>query len=228
MHNRRRVISGPNIVLPSQIGSVAAWYRYGQGITQAGGFASAWADQSGNGRNLTQGTGAAQPAVNADGSLLFNGTSHFMQASFTLEQPTTVCMLARQISWIAGDVAYDGFTANTGQLQQITASPQVRLRGSTGLSSSNLWTLNTYAALVGVFINGLNASVLRINNGTEATAGNIGTATGMGGLTLGANGVPASYSNIEVKEVVVFPIFLSATQRQLMVKYLASVGNLVI
>lgn len=41
--------------------NLAARFDANLGITASGGFASAWADQSGNGRNLLQATGANQP-----------------------------------------------------------------------------------------------------------------------------------------------------------------------
>jgi hypothetical protein len=41
--------------------NLAAAFDAWSGITSSGGFASAWADRSGNGRNLLQASGAAQP-----------------------------------------------------------------------------------------------------------------------------------------------------------------------
>jgi len=42
-----------------------AWFKGDAGVTQGGGTVSAWADQSGNGNDVTQGTGANQPAFTA-------------------------------------------------------------------------------------------------------------------------------------------------------------------
>lgn len=204
--------------------NLAAWYRFGAGITSSGGFASAWADQSGFGRNLTQGTGAAQPAVNGDGSLLFNGTSHFMQATFTLNQPYTVCMLVRQVTWTSNDVFFSGATAGVG-VQQRTASPQIFLSGSANVASNSNLAVNTYGAVVSVW--NAASSVLRVNNTTETT-GNPGVVV-PGGITLAAqfNGL-SLFGNVEVKEVVVFSEALDVTRRAAMAAYLASVGGLTI
>lgn len=53
------------------IANRAAHFDASLGITSSGGFASAWADQSGNGRNLLQATGANQPI-----HLPFTGTKY--------------------------------------------------------------------------------------------------------------------------------------------------------
>lgn len=47
--------------------SPALWLRSDLGVTLNGSTVSAWADQSGNGRHFTQGTGAAQPNYDATG-----------------------------------------------------------------------------------------------------------------------------------------------------------------
>lgn len=53
--------SGGAAWTPARLSSLAAWYRADLGVTLNGSNVSAWADQSGNGRHATQGTGAEQP-----------------------------------------------------------------------------------------------------------------------------------------------------------------------
>ena len=56
---------------PADLGSaLKLWLKADTGITLNGGDVAAWADQSGNGTHVTQGTGANQPAYQATG---FNG-----------------------------------------------------------------------------------------------------------------------------------------------------------
>lgn len=60
-----------------------AWYRADLGITLNGSTVSAWADQSGNGHHLTQGTATNQPLFEAAGlggqpSVYFDGVDNFM------------------------------------------------------------------------------------------------------------------------------------------------------
>lgn len=204
--------------------NLAAWYRFGAGITQSGGFASAWADQSGNGRDLLQGTGAAQPAVNPDGSLLFNGTSHTMRALFTLPQPATVCVLANPITWTLNDRLWNaaGFV-NGPRVAQTNLTPQLQYFCTTGVTaiSASLGAYHTFVAVAND-----TSSVLRIDS-TEQT-GASGT-TALDGITLcAAAGGGGNWGNFEVKEMVVFSSALDATRRAAMAAYLASVGGITI
>jgi FtsP/CotA-like multicopper oxidase with cupredoxin domain len=62
---------------------LSLWLKADAGLTMAGTGVSAWADQSGNNKNATQGTAGARPtviagAVNGLPALAFNGTGQFM------------------------------------------------------------------------------------------------------------------------------------------------------
>lgn len=207
---------------PDQIQNLAAWYRFNTGITQAGGFASAWADQSGNGRNLVQASGANQPSVNPDGSLLFNGTSQTMRVLFTLPQPATVCVLAKPISWTSQDRLWSGAGGASWPRVQQTASNSTVQYANTSGTAAVAYTNNVYSVFLGVANN--TASIISINN-TERTGGS-GT-TALDGFTLCASGLGgAAFGNFEVKEVVVYSFALNLWQRRLMTRYLAMLGGL--
>lgn len=199
--------------------SPAAWFRFNRGITQAGGFASQWDDQSGNARHLKQPTGTNQPAVNPDGSLLFDGVDNFMKCdAFTLVQPETIYLLMKQVTWTINDRFCDGDTAVPASMlvYQSTSTPNITMfAGSATADNANLG-INTYAAICAVF-NGA-SSVLRVGNTTEVT-GNAGASNG-GGFTLGAQSNPGAYSNIEVKEAIIFPTAHTPAQRAQVVAYL--------
>lgn len=183
--------------LPSDLPNLAAWYRFNRNVA-----AGQWNDASGNTRHLIQGTGANQPAVQGDGSLLFDGTSDFMQATFTLNQPHTLYLLAKQISWTAGDLWTDGVTAAGARFEQdaVGATPQLAIVAGSRLRLLAGPVLNTYGVLTGVF-NGASSAV-RLNN-AAAVVGN-GGANNAGGLTLGANAAGAVPSNIQVKEFIAY------------------------
>lgn len=203
--------------------SPAAWFKYGAGITVAGSGVSVWADQSGNGRDLLQGTDTNRPALQADSSILFDGVDNFLKCgAFTLNQPETVYILFRSVTWTLNDVVYDGNTAGSMYLYQSATTPDLRVfAGSALVPNSNL-AVNTYGVHCGVY-NGV-SSVSQINN-TTAITGNAGAANA-GGFTLGADGgLVSGFSNIQVKEVIIYPTAHDATTRANVIRYLSAIGG---
>lgn len=86
--------------LPTQLSGLTGWYRADMGITLNGSNVSAWADQSGNGYHITQGTGGSQPAYNSGGAfpyLTFDGSADFMLQN--------VGQLSNLITTTAGTIA---------------------------------------------------------------------------------------------------------------------------
>jgi hypothetical protein len=202
--------------------SPAAWFRLGQGITTVTGV-SQWADQSGNARHLKQATGAAQPALQADGSILFDGTDDYLKCdAFTLPQPVSVYMLGRQVTWTLGDVFFDGDVRDGMIVFQRTSSPTIAQYTGVITADNSDFTLNAYAVLSSIY-NGASSS-LQINSNAATTG--VASATTPGGFTLGAGGNAASFANIQVKEVIVFQAAHTAAQRASVIGYLTRIGGL--
>lgn len=77
------VVVPPPLLIPD----LAAWYRADRGVTLASGVVSAWADQSGSGKTLSQGTAGARPtpvasnaAFNGQPTLSFDGGDSLVAA----------------------------------------------------------------------------------------------------------------------------------------------------
>lgn len=214
---------------PAQILALtpAAWFRLNVGITVATGV-SIWADQSGNGRDLLQGTGGNQPAKQADGSILFDGVAHYLKCTgFTLNQPTTVYFLGKHVTWVQNQTVFDGNTTNALRffdVNIVTSSPQMQIRTTAVVPSPtgdvNL-AVNTYGAVACVF-NGA-SSILQVNRNAPST-GDAG-ATNAGGFTLGAAGGALVFGNIQVMEVILFPAAHDQATRNNVIRYLAKVGG---
>lgn len=207
---------------PSTMPNLAAWFVGGVGITSAGGLVSQWADQSGNGRHLKQATGTNQPALQADGTILFDGVDNFMKCdAFTFNQPETIYFLGRQVTWINNSRIWDGDTDNTSSLIGVTASPQLAAFAAAGgtpsLTTSDV-VVNSYCVISVVYNN--TAGVVQVNNLPPAT-GSIGT-TNAGGFTLARSGAGAAgvVSNIQVKEVILFAAAHDAPTRAGVIAYL--------
>jgi hypothetical protein len=197
----------------------AAWFRYGIGVS-----VSQWDDQSGNGRHLLQATATNQPAVQSDGSLLFDGADNFMKCSaFTLNQPCCYYILFKSITYTNNDRVCGGNAANGCDLIQDPGTPTLRIfaGGAGGVDNGDL-AVGTYGAVVCGF-NGA-SSFIGVNNGAVVT-GNPGT-NNMAGFTLGSSGTPANYSNIQVKEVILFASAHDSATRSRVIRYLSRVGNL--
>jgi hypothetical protein len=205
--------------------NLAAWYKKGTGITDVANAVSAWADQSGNtGRDLVQATGANQPAKQADGTILFNGTSHYLKTSaFTLNQPETVYLRAKLISGANFARIFDGNTADSMALIQAFSTnyyAQLRAGLSTDANFDLQIPVGNYASVVAVF-NG-NSSVRQIDSTTVSPVPS--GATNAGGFALGARPTGALFTNIQVAEALIYSEAHDAAQRSAVFAYLASIG----
>ncbi len=195
------------------------WCRQGVGITTDTGV-SQWDDQSGNGNHLKQATGANQPALQGDGSILFDGIAHFLKAdAFTFVQPETIYVLGKQITWTSGDRWFDGNTLNVGTMQQITATPELRIFAGNSVGNISL-ALDTYG-VVSVVINST-SSLIQLNNNSPVT-GDAGSVANMGGLTLGASGGSTDFGNIQVKEILAYSDLHDDATRQKVISFLQNI-----
>ena len=204
--------------LPSDLGNLAAWYRFNQGITVTGSGVSQWGDQSGNGRHLPQVTDAARPSKESDGSILFDGVSEYLSASFPLVRPTSVYVRMKQVTWNGSQTFFDGFPANFRMCVGGTSTtPRIRFFDSAAvIGTSTDLAVDTYGA---VFMSedGTDGTG-QINNNTPIT----GTLSGhdMNGFWLGSARPGQLFSNIQVKEVIIYSVAHDAATRTKVINYL--------
>jgi hypothetical protein len=209
--------------------SPAAWFRLGQGITITGAGVSQWDDQSGNARHLKQATDTRRPALQADGSILFDGVDNCIKTdAFTLNQPTTVYFLGKQVTWTFQDTLVDGNAGNDLRITQGAVggtTPKISIYAGTELGNITTLAVDTYGVIAAVF-NGASSSIQHSLN--AATTGAAGAANA-GAITLGAFGdLSSGFSNIQVKELIVFAAAHTAAQRQSVIYYLAGVGGITV
>lgn len=202
---------------PPATNLIAHW-KLNTGLTQAGGYASAWADQI-NSYSLAQATGSAQPAVQGDGSLLFDGSDDWMKATFTLAQPCTVFLLVKMVTWAQDYFICDGASTNTGVIYEGGSTPQIKLFNSGFGSNCTDLAVNTWGVVCAVWDGA--SSLLQVD-ANATVAGSSGT-TAMDGFTLSARADGAGGSNTQVKEVLIYNAALDATARGNVRTYLATV-----
>lgn len=211
----------PGGLRPDQLPNLAAWFRYGLNITSSGGAVSQWNDVSGNARHIKQSSANFKPDVLGDGSLLFSIQSVLATSGFTLNQPTTIYLVYRPLTWNSSAGVLDGSGFASGLVQQVTSSPKLRMFAGSSLGTVSP-QLGAYCVLSLVF-NGA-ASSIQMDDGPPLI-GNAGSAN-MGGLTLGAAGGESFRSGIHVAELVAFSTAHSArTQSRLRRGYLYGVRN---
>jgi hypothetical protein len=181
-------------------------WKLNTGLTQAGGTASAWEDQVGAAA-LAQADGSRQPAVQASGSLLFDGSNDGMQWVGTLNMPCAILLRCRFITWSSaagGDFLLNGGTLFTPRVYQDGVTPDIYLTAGGANLGPLSPTLGTWVTvLVNLNHSGANSYLHVEGVGTTSTG-----ATGInnpGGITLGANGsFSGNYGNVEVAEVLVY------------------------
>ena len=167
-----------------------------------------WADQLVNVGDLLRGTGSSRRPVlitngnpASDGNAIeFDGTDDglVVVGGFTWNQPETLYLVMKQITWVSARSILAGFTSNTMVFAQKTSTPNLRIYAGTELGLNGDLAVDTWGIVCLVY-NGVNSSI-RINNNTKL-AGDAGTANASG-LMLGLNAVSVAASNIRVARIL--------------------------
>lgn len=212
-------------VAPSLIGRIrgfrpTAWYRFGVGLTVAGGLVSRWDDFSGNKRPLLQATGANQPAADGKGGITCDGSATFMQAAFTLANGCTIGYLLNQVAWTSGNVIADGGTSGAGvngALVQTSGSPQLNLNCGSAACPATGAVIGKWITVIAVCNT---TSSFLFTEQVSATAGSAGS-NALGGITLGASADGSTkFGNCGFREVVVFNSVFDDTRIRTLRQYL--------
>lgn len=152
-------------------------------------------------------------------SVFSDGAAHYMKATFTLNQPETVYLVANPVSWTAGDEFFDGNSLASMAVYQSVSTPNIFMNAGAGVAQNANFAVGSRAVVNAVF-NGA-ASSLKVNLNAETT-GNAGTANA-GGFTLGAQPAGgAGFANLQVYEALVYNTAHDAATRANVVRALMS------
>lgn len=217
---------------PLTPGNLLAWFKADVGTTDAGGGAlSAWADQSGNGHNLAQATGAARPTIQATGwngaqpTISFDGTNDFLSntsglSSYLNGTNKNVSMLVtarladnaaatfqflaawRDDPGLSSVVMFDA-SLTAGKYVNEFRNNSVNVAGTLGMQDR----FSRYAFIAG----GGSASsyidsVLDVNGGSFST-----TAAGQNSFLLGTSHLGTNYWKGLISEIAIYSALLNGT-----------------
>lgn len=202
---------------PPSISGCKLWLRADRGITLVSGNVSAWADQSGNGNNVSQATAGLRPPYvasdsnfNGRPSLTFSGVlgTYLAASGFSISQPDTIVLvgLGNPLSPATGTpFFYDGSSSRQA-LFNATGAQWYAYAGASLISSSS--TISP--AIFSCIFNGASSAV-RVNG--VSTAGAAG-ANALIGLVLGADTAFAGNLVGSIVEVAIYNRALGTTELQ--------------
>lgn len=199
--------AGGGAILPTDLANLVAWYRADLGITYTGDpSVSGWADQSGNGNNLTSSSPNMPTFVSGGGPnstpmIQFDGSNDRLRDTFTLiAQPYHVFMVFMQDTW-TGNEDILGTNTGGGGVEQDSSTPQIAHFAGSPETNHISPTLGTWYLFQSLF-NGTNSfQTLNINAATSG--GNPGT-NGINVITVAGNANGTGEADINVAELAIY------------------------
>ncbi len=222
--------------LPTDIADLEFWFDADDAstITETSGDVSQWDDKSGNGNNVVQATGAAQPTtstINGNASLLFDGTDDRLRdssATVGVDPISFAIVFTPTTVTGTGDDAFrlrDGstnrvsFRRNDNDLNHFhdaLTGPDINL------ALSNNLTANTTAWVICRMDDsgGADSDVLDDQDNSASVAGPTALQPSITDINIGGNADGGSAWAGHIHEVIVYNRFLTNTERTDLGNYL--------
>ena len=223
---------GISISAPDNIGGLQLWLDANDRstITESGDKVSQWDDKSGNGNDVTQGTGAFQPATQSDAQngknvLTFDGTNHFMNSVFDssldLRNDFTIIYVAKtdDIAAARRALATDGYATGVAS----SARTQYTALGVQDYSSANDYWNTSLHIINTMTMDSSNDAIFYKNNAvfSSPTGANPANATTTG-IFIGSRENGTQKWDGEIAEILIFNKVLNASERLEVNTYLSN------
>lgn len=204
--NPRAILAAGSPPVDIPTANLYAYFKKNVGITSSGGLVSQWDDQSGNGRHIVQAVGTNQPALQGDGTILFDGVDNFLRNGAVNHTPpiTSYCRF-KAPTWTVNDRVHAMNGSGDYSLQQLNVTPTLRMTNGGPTDLSPALALGTYGTVTCVFDGASSIIQLDTNAGVATTNNNVGADTRM---TIGSTATgAANWGNIQV---IAWAIYLTS------------------
>jgi Concanavalin A-like lectin/glucanases superfamily/Secretion system C-terminal sorting domain/F5/8 type C domain len=219
----------------------ALWLKADAGVTLSGSNVTQWADQSGNGYNVTQATAANQPTFetnvfNGQPAINFDGSNDFLNNitnNVVMPGAGRTVFIVAKARCNSTAMYYLTFRRST-LLCAYQSSPGTNFIYSDGVNGinnatypSNWWdTIKAKPTLLTAYNSGVapNKINLRLNQQTVTVSqgGGVVNETGTAGFSVGRREDGPYFSNGWIAEIIVYNSELSSTDRTTVENYLAA------
>lgn len=209
---------GGAIISPLAIPGVLAWLTSRLGVTQSGGKVSAWADQSGNGKNASQGVAGQQPVYSASDAAYNNqpsiaylkaNSTQLNIAAFAVAQPYELIFVGNSDASLQDNI-FNGGTAEAGSL-----TGNAYMNAGATVATGALGSVLAPSVMSFVF-NGAASAIYVNDSQTAKVIGNAGAGNLSGAFAIG--GV-ANFWTGKINEFVAFGRQLSNAERKALFQY---------
>ena len=231
MQNIRKVGGGAEFS-PASLSGLSLWLKADAGVTASGSSVTAWADQSGNGNNVTayNNPQLVTNALNSKPVISFDGSGSYASfpISLTESTPRTIFIVGKYNdtnrgqegfmalgfsgSWDKGYVFREGGTENTYYYENIDGQNQIIAPTSTSVANYHIVTIKH-------FPEGSSDSIMGIN-GSFGVGGQISlSAVNEGLIALRSTG-GSEYASVNIAEIIIYNRELNSTEQGQVQSYL--------